>query len=72
MYPIVGLKYISGNSANMDWDFIVTVLSCVWTTDGKCFVTYEWPEGPSDNIHYNIGIMDVYFFNSRFEKFKEQ
>jgi hypothetical protein len=67
-YPIVGLRYISKNSANMDWDFIVTVLSCVYTSDHKSVIVYEWEESKGS---YSLGMNEVSMFNARFDKYKE-
>jgi len=67
-YPIVGMKYISKNSASMDWDFIVSVLSCVWTSDHRSVVIYEWEESPG---FFTVGMNGVEFFNSEFERYRE-
>jgi hypothetical protein len=69
MYPIVGLRYISKHSANMDWDFIVRVLSCVWRADHKCFIVYEW--NMKDGVTMGIGMDELEAFNNRFSRYKE-
>jgi hypothetical protein len=68
-YPIVGLKYISKNSAEMDWDFIVRVLSCVWTSDHRCIVVYEWAE--DDEVTMSVGMCNVKYFNDNFDRYRE-
>lgn len=67
-YPIVGLKYISNNAADMDWDFIVRVLSCVWTSDHRSVVVYEWEETEG---FYSLGMDEVSLFNSKFDRYRE-
>lgn len=67
-YPIVGLKYISKNAADMDWDFIVRVLSCVWTSDHRMVIIYEWEDSPG---FFCTGMDEVSTFNSRFDRYRE-
>lgn len=67
-YPVVGLKYISKNSANMDWDFIVRVLSCVWTADHRSVIVYEWQD--EDGV-CTVATDELETFNCRFDKYRE-
>lgn len=67
-YPIVGLKYVSKNSADRDWDFIVRVLSCVWTSDHKSVIVYEWQDEEGVCI---VGLDSIEVFNDRFDRYRE-
>lgn len=67
IYPIAGLKYISKNAANMDWDFIVRVLSCVWTSDHRSIIVYEY----EDQDQCTVLVSTLKEFNDHFDRYRE-